>query len=41
VCAVNMVVQIVPTGLPRRIDADQPANCIVPTCAAPTPTPCP
>jgi quercetin dioxygenase-like cupin family protein len=41
VCAVNMVVQIVPAGLPRRIDADQPANCIVPTCPAPTPTPCP
>src|SRR5262245_49243899 len=26
VCAVNMVVQIVPAGLPRRIDAAQPAN---------------
>ena len=41
VCAVNMVVQIVPAGQPRRIDADQPANCVVPTCAAPSPTPCP
>jgi quercetin dioxygenase-like cupin family protein len=41
VCAVNMVVQIIPAGLPRRIDADQPANCLVPTCPAPTPTPCP
>jgi quercetin dioxygenase-like cupin family protein len=41
VCAVNMVVQIVPAGLPRRIDADQPPNCVVPSCPAPTPTPCP
>ena len=41
VCAVNMVVQIVPAGQPRRIDADQPANCVVPTCPAPSPTPCP
>jgi quercetin dioxygenase-like cupin family protein len=41
VCAVNMVVQIVPAGQPRRIDADQPANCVVPTCPVPTPTPCP
>ena len=41
VCAVNMVVQIVPAGQPRRIDADQPLNCVVPTCPAPTPTPCP
>jgi quercetin dioxygenase-like cupin family protein len=40
-CAVNIVVQIVPAGQPRRIDAEQPANCVVPTCAAPTPTPCP
>lgn len=38
-CAVNMVVQIVPAGQPRRIDAPQPANCVVPTCAAPTPCP--
>ncbi len=30
VCAVNMVVQIVPAGQPRRIDADQPANCVMP-----------
>lgn len=40
-CAVNIVVQIVPAGQPRRIDADQPADCVVPTCAAPSPTPCP
>ena len=39
VCAVNMVVQIVPAGQPRRIDADQPANC--PTFTCPSPTPCP
>jgi quercetin dioxygenase-like cupin family protein len=39
VCAVNMVVQIVPAGQPRRIDADQPANCVAPTCASPTPCP--
>jgi len=38
-CAVNMVVQIVPAGQPRRIDADQPANCPAPTCASPTPCP--
>jgi quercetin dioxygenase-like cupin family protein len=41
VCATNIVVQVVPAGQPRRIDADQPANCAVPTCLAPTPTPCP
>jgi quercetin dioxygenase-like cupin family protein len=41
VCAVNMVVQFVPAGQPRRIDAEQPANCVMPTCPAPTPTPCP
>src|SRR5439155_20919932 len=39
VCAVNTVVQIIPAGLPRRIDADQPANCPVFTCASPTPCP--
>jgi hypothetical protein len=39
VCAVNIVVQIVPAGQPRRIDADQPANCPAFTC--PSPTPCP
>jgi quercetin dioxygenase-like cupin family protein len=39
VCAVNMVVQIVPAGAARRTDADQPANCPVPTCASPTPCP--
>jgi quercetin dioxygenase-like cupin family protein len=39
VCAVNMVVQIVPAGLSRRIDADQPANCPTFTCASPTPCP--
>jgi quercetin dioxygenase-like cupin family protein len=38
-CAVNIVVQIVPAGQPRRIDADQPANCPAFTC--PSPTPCP
>ena len=41
VCAVTIAVQIIPAGQPRRIDADQPANCVVPTCPAPTPTPCP
>jgi quercetin dioxygenase-like cupin family protein len=41
ICAVNMVVQIVPAGAMRRIDADQPANCVMPTCSAPSPTPCP
>lgn len=40
-CAVNMVVQIVPAGQPRRIDADQPANCPAFDCPLPTPTPCP
>lgn len=40
-CAVNMVIQIVPAGQPRRIDAPQPANCVMPTCAVPSPTPCP
>src|SRR6266404_2037172 len=39
VCAVNMVVQIIPAGLPRRIDANQPPNCPAFTCAAPTPCP--
>jgi quercetin dioxygenase-like cupin family protein len=39
VCAVNMVVQIVPAGAGRRIDADQPANCPTFTCASPTPCP--
>jgi quercetin dioxygenase-like cupin family protein len=39
VCAVNMVVQIIPAGLPRRFEADQPANCATFTC--PSPTPCP
>jgi quercetin dioxygenase-like cupin family protein len=41
VCAVNMVVQIIPAGLPRRIDAPQPPNCPAFTCPVPTPTPCP
>ena len=41
VCAVNIVVQIIPAGLPRRIDADQPANCPTFTCPSPSPTPCP
>ncbi len=39
VCAVNMVIQIIPAGLPRRIDANQPPNCPAFTCAAPTPCP--
>jgi quercetin dioxygenase-like cupin family protein len=39
VCAVNSVVQIIPAGAGRRIDADQPANC--PTFTCPSPTPCP
>ena len=30
--AVNVAVQIVPAGAPRRIDEDQPANCPVVTC---------
>jgi quercetin dioxygenase-like cupin family protein len=41
VCAVNMVVQIIPAGAARRIDADQPANCPTFTCPSPSPTPCP
>ena len=41
VCAVNLVVQIVPAGQPRRIDAPQPPNCPAFTCPAPSPTPCP
>jgi quercetin dioxygenase-like cupin family protein len=39
VCAVNMVVQIVPAGQPRRLDRPQPPNCSTFTC--PSPTPCP
>ena len=39
ICAINMVVQIIPAGLPRRIDADQPPNCPAFTCASPTPCP--
>ena len=41
VCAVTIAVQIIPAGQPRRIDADQPANCPTFTCPLPTPTPCP
>jgi quercetin dioxygenase-like cupin family protein len=41
VCAVNMVVQIVPAGQPRRMDAPQPANCPTFSCPVPSPTPCP
>jgi quercetin dioxygenase-like cupin family protein len=41
VCAVDVAVQIVPHGQPRRIDADQPANCPAFTCPSPTPGPCP
>jgi quercetin dioxygenase-like cupin family protein len=41
VCAVTIAVQIIPAGQPRRIDADQPANCPTFTCPSPTPTPCP
>lgn len=39
VCAVAYAVQIIPAGQPRRIDADQPANCPTFTCASPTPCP--
>jgi quercetin dioxygenase-like cupin family protein len=39
VCAVTIAVQIIPAGQPRRIDADQPANCPTFTCASPTPCP--
>jgi quercetin dioxygenase-like cupin family protein len=39
VCAVNIAVQIVPAGQPRRIDASQPANCPAVACASPTPCP--
>ena len=41
VCAVTIAVQIIPAGQPRRLDADQPANCPTFTCPSPTPTPCP
>jgi quercetin dioxygenase-like cupin family protein len=41
VCAVTIVVQIIPAGQLRRIDADQPANCPTFTCPSPTPSPCP
>ncbi len=41
VCAVNIVVQIVPAGAPRRIDAPAPANCPAIPCPSPAPTPCP
>ena len=41
VCAVNIAVQIVPHGQPRRIDADQPPNCPTFICPSPTPGPCP
>jgi quercetin dioxygenase-like cupin family protein len=41
VCAVTIVVQIVPAGQLRRIDAAQPANCPAFTCPSPTPSPCP
>jgi quercetin dioxygenase-like cupin family protein len=41
VCAVTIAVQIIPAGQPRRIDADQPANCPTFTCPSPSPTPCP
>lgn len=39
VCAVDVAVQIVAAGQPRRIDANQPANCPTFTCASPTPCP--
>jgi quercetin dioxygenase-like cupin family protein len=32
VTAMDVAVQIVPAGQPRRIDVDQPANCSVITC---------
>jgi len=41
VCAITIVVQIVPAGQVRRIDADQPPNCPAFTCPSPTPSPCP
>jgi quercetin dioxygenase-like cupin family protein len=41
VCAVNIAVQIVPHGQPRRIDEAQPANCPTFICPSPTPGPCP
>jgi quercetin dioxygenase-like cupin family protein len=42
VCAVNVVVQIVPAGQPRRIDVTPaPENCPSITCPTPSPTPCP
>jgi quercetin dioxygenase-like cupin family protein len=39
VCAVTIAVQFIPTLQPRRIDANQPANCPTFTCASPTPCP--
>jgi Cupin domain len=39
VCAVDFAVQIIPAGAPRRLEADQPANC--PTFMCPSSTPCP
>ena len=41
VCAITIVVQIVPAGQVRRIDADQPPNCPAFSCPSPTPSPCP
>jgi hypothetical protein len=32
VTAIDIAVQIVPAGAPRRIEADQPASCPVITC---------
>jgi len=41
VCAVNVVVQIIPAGQPRRNDRPAPANCPPILCPSPSPTPCP
>ncbi|HEU0207524.1 MAG TPA: cupin domain-containing protein [Candidatus Udaeobacter sp.] len=40
ICAVTIVVQIVPAGQARRIDADQPPSCPAFTCPSPSPSPC-
>ena len=41
VCAVNVAVQIVPAGQPRRNDRPAPDNCPAIACPTPSPTPCP
>lgn len=32
--AETIAVQLIPSGQPRRVDADQPANCLVTTAGA-------